>query len=230
MKINFLKAGLNRTNVPTIFWGAKCFLGIFSSASFILARISVFKLVDPTMSLAICLLLGILGFYAPDIWLRVRTARRKDKIFKGLPDALDVLVVCVEAGMGLDEAIKRVADEIRLTNKPLSDELKLFNLELLAGKARQDALKNLALRTDLEDMKSLVTLIIEADQFGTSIAKSLRVYSDSFRTKRHLRAEEVAAKMPVKLIFILILFIFPSLFVVILGPAAIRIYQIFLNR
>jgi tight adherence protein C len=230
MKINFLKAGLPRTNVPTIFWGAKCFLGMFSSASFILARISVFKLVDPTMSLAICLLLGISGFYAPDIWLRVRTARRKDKILKGLPDALDILVVCVEAGMGLDEAIKGVAEEIRLTNKPLSDELKLFNLELLAGKPRQDALKNLALRTGLEDMNSLVTLIIEADQFGTSISKSLRVYSDSFRTKRYLRAEEVAARLPVKLIVTLILFIFPSLFVVILGPAAIRIYQIFLNR
>jgi tight adherence protein C len=187
-------------------------------------------MVDPTMSLASCLLLAILGFYAPDIWLRVRTARRKDKILKGIPDALDILVVCVEAGMGLDAAIKRVADEIRLTNKPLSDELKLFNLELLAGKARQDALKNLALRTDLEDIKSLVTLIIEADKFGTSISKALRVYSDSFRTKRYLRAEEVAAKLPVKLILVLILFIFPSHFVVILGPTAIRIYQVLLNR
>ena len=230
MRLNFLKAGLNRKNVPAIFWGAKCFLGMFLSVIFVLARISVFKMVDPTMSMAICLLLAILGFYAPDIWLRVRTARRKDKILKGLPDALDVLVVCVEAGMGLDAAIKRVADEIRLTNKPLSDELKLFNLELLAGKARQDALRNLALRTDLEDMNSLTTLIIEADKFGTSISKALRVYSDSFRTKRYLRAEEVAAKLPVKLILVLILFIFPALFVVILGPTAIRIYQVLLNR
>lgn len=230
MRLNFLKAGLNRKNITAIFWGAKCFLGILLAVSFVVARISVFKMVDPTMSMAICLLLAMSGFYAPDIWLRVRTARRKDKILKGLPDALDILVVCVEAGMGLDAAVKRVADEIRLTNKPLSDELKLFNLELLAGKPRQDALKNLALRADLEDMNSLTTLIIEADKFGTSISQALRVYSDSFRTKRYLKAEEVAAKLPVKLMVALILFIFPSLFVVILGPAAIRIYQVFLNR
>lgn len=230
MRLSFLKAGLNRKNVPTIFWGAKCFLGMFLSISFILVRISVFRVVDPTMSMAICLFLAILGFYTPDIWLRVRTARRKDKIRKGLPDALDILVVCVEAGMGLDAAIKRVGEEIRLTNKAISDEFKLFNLELLAGKPRQDALRNLALRTDLEDVKSLVTLIIQTDKFGTSISQALRVYSDSFRTRRYLRAEEVAAKLPVKLVVTLVLFIFPSIFVVILGPAAIRVYQVFLNR
>jgi tight adherence protein C len=203
---------------------------MFLSISFILVRISVFRVVDPTMSMAICLFLAILGFYTPDIWLRVRTARRKDKIRKGLPDALDILVVCVEAGMGLDAAIKRVGEEIRLTNKAISDEFKLFNLELLAGKPRQDALRNLALRTDLEDVKSLVTLIIQTDKFGTSISQALRVYSDSFRTRRYLRAEEVAAKLPVKLVVTLVLFIFPSIFVVILGPAAIRVYQVFLNR
>ena len=132
--------------------------------------------------------------------------------------------------MGLDAAFNRVAEEIKLSNKILSDELKLLNLELMAGKARRDALRSLAMRTDLEDLNSLVTLLIQTDKFGTSVAQTLRVYSDSMRTKRYQRAEEMAAKVPVKLIFPLILFIFPSLFVTILGPALIRLYQVFLQR
>ena len=146
---------------------------------------------------------------------------------KGLPDALDLLVVCVEAGMGLDQAINRVAEEIKLTNDVLSDEFKLFNLEMRAGKPRQEAMKDLALRIDLEDMNNLVNLLIQTDRFGTSIAQALTVYSDTFRTKRFMHAEEVAAKLPVKLVLPLILFIFPSLFVAIAGPAAIRVFQVF---
>ena len=151
-------------------------------------------------------------------------------MLEGIPDALDLLVVCVEAGMGLDAAINRVAEEIKLTNRILSDELKFLNLELRAGKSRQAALRNLAMRTDLEDVNSLVTLLIQTDKFGTSVAKALRVYSDTFRTKRYQKAEELAAKLPVKLVVPLIVFIFPSLFVTILGPAAIRIYEVFLAR
>ena len=168
-----------------------------------------------------------MGFYLPDFFLSIRIGRRKDKIAKGLPDALDLLVVCVEAGMGLDAAINRVAEELRLSNRHFSDELKLYNLELRAGKSRQDALKNLTLRTDLEDLKSLTTLLIQADKFGTGVTQALRVYSDSFRTRRYLRAEEVAAKMPLKLIVILILCIFPALFVVILGPPLLRLLEVF---
>jgi tight adherence protein C len=169
----------------------------------------------------------MIGFYLPDIYLTIRIRKRRDKIAKGLPDALDLLVVCVESGMGLDAAVSRVAEELKLSNKDLSDELKLYNLELRAGKSRQDALKNLTLRTDVEDLHSLATLLIQADKFGTGVTQALRVYSDSFRTKRYLRAEEVAAKMPLKLIIILILFLFPALFVVILGPPLIRVCQIF---
>jgi len=170
--------------------------------------------------------LALIGFYLPNLWLRLKIARRKEKIIKGFPDALDLMVVCVEAGVGLDAAIYRVGEEMKLSNKVLSEEFKLLSLELRAGKQRGEALRNLALRTDLEDVNSLMTLLIQTEKFGTSIAQALRVYSDSMRTKRYQRAEEMAAKLPVKLVFPLVFFIFPSLFIVILGPAAIRIVRI----
>jgi tight adherence protein C len=136
----------------------------------------------------------------------------------------------VEAGMGMDEAINRVAQEIKLTSADLSDEFKLLNLELRAGKDKQDALRNLALRTDIEELKHLVVLLIQANKFGTSVANTLRIYSDTFRTQRMQKAEELAAKIPVKLVFPLVLFIFPSLFVAILGPAVIRIFRNIIMR
>jgi tight adherence protein C len=132
--------------------------------------------------------------------------------------------------MGLDAAINRVGEEMKLTNKALSDEFKLLNLELRAGKSRRDALQNLALRTDIEEVSNLVTLLIQTDKFGTSVAQALRVYSDAFRTERFQKAEEIAAKIPVKLVFPTILFIFPSLFVAIMGPAMIRVYETFLAK
>ena len=230
IKMRFLRAGFRRANVPAVFWGIKTLLAIGLPAGFLLTRITVLKIFSLNGTLAICVCLALAGFYLPDIWLRIRTAYRKDKIVKGLPDALDLLVVCVEAGMGLDSAINRVGEEIRLSNKTLSDELRLLNLELRAGMSRRAALRNLALRTDIDDLNNLVTLLIQTDRFGTSISKALRVYSDTFRTKRYQRAEEIAAKIPVKLVFPLILFIFPSLFVAIMGPAAIRLYEVFLAR
>jgi tight adherence protein C len=229
MRIKFLRAGLRRPNILSMFWGGKIFLAVFLPLCFFVIRISVFRLFNPLATVAICFFLTALGFYLPDIWLGLRTAVRKNKILEGIPDALDLLVVCVEAGMGLDAAIKRVGDEMELTSKVLSDELKLLNMEMNVGKSRQDALRNLAIRTDLEDMNSLVTLLIQTEKFGTDIVKALRVYSDSFRTKRYQKAEEIASKIPVKLIFPLVFFIFPALFVTILGPAAIRMYQTFLQ-
>ena len=225
----FLMAGLRKANVVAIFWGIKLLLTFSFPVCFFLAGITLLKPISANTNLFICLLLAFSGFYLPDIWLFIRTSRRKDKILKGLPDALDLLVVCVETGMGLDAAINRVAEEIKLGHKILSDELKLLNLEIRAGKSREDALRSLATRTGLEDINSLVTLLIQTDRFGTSVAQALRVYSDSIRTKRYQKAEEIAAKLPVKLMLPLILFIFPSLFVAILGPAAIRVYHIFLQ-
>jgi tight adherence protein C len=230
MRIRFLRAGIRRENAVMIYWGAKCFFSLCLPAIFFICRFSVLKVLNNHITVGLAVLIALLGFYLPDIWLMIKTNIRREKLLEGIPDALDLLVVCVEAGMGLDGAIHRVAEETKLTHPVLSDELKLLNLELRAGKSRQDALRNLALRTNIDAMNSLVTLLIQTDKFGTSVAKTLRVFSDSFRTERYQKAEEFAAKMPVKLIFPLVLFIFPSLFVIILGPAAIRIYENILLR
>ncbi len=225
MRIKFLRAGLRQANVLTIFWGAKSFLAVLLPVCFLLLRISVFRVLNQPGTVAICVTLALLGFYLPDIWLRQKIARRKDKIAKGMPDALDLLVVCVEAGMGLDAAINRVGQEMRLTNAPLSEELKLLNLELRAGKSRQDALRALAVRTDIEDVSNLVTLLIQTDKFGTDVVRALRVYSDSFRTKRQQRAEEIAAGIPTKLIFPLVFCFFIPLFSLMVAPAFIQFYE-----
>jgi len=171
-------------------------------------------------------ILLVVGFYLPNLFLLVKISGRKEKIQKGLPDALDLMVVCVEAGTGLDAAIQRVGEEMKMTNSVLSDEFRLMGMELRAGKQRQEALRNLAMRTDLDDVRSLTTLLIQTDKFGTSLGQALRVHSDSMRTKRFQRAEEIAGKLPVKLIFPLVLFIFPAMLVVVLGPAAIRVYRV----
>ena len=224
-RAKFLNAGIRRLNAPTIFWGVKIFLAVALALGFFLARITVLNIFDPYATLGICLFLSLGGFYLPEFWLQAKIASRKKKLFEGLPDALDLLVICVEAGMGLDASIQRISQELQLTSPVLSEELKLLTLETRAGKPRPEALRNLALRTDLEDVNSLVTLLIQTDQFGTSIADALRVFADSFRTKRFQKAEEIAAKIPVKLIFPLGHFIFPSMFVVTVGPGVIRIYQ-----
>jgi len=230
MRIRFLRAGIKRKNAGTIFWGAKGFFCIFLPAVFLMCRFIIFKVLSDQITVGLAVPIALGGFYLPDLWLTIKTNIRKEKLLQGLPDALDLLVVCVEAGMGLDGAIHRIAEETKLTTPALADEFKLLNLELRAGKSRQDALRNLALRTNIDSMNSLVTLLVQTDKFGTSVAKALQVFSDSFRTQRYQKAEEFAAKMPVKLIFPLIFFIFPSLFVIIVGPAAIRIYENIIMR
>ena len=168
--------------------------------------------------------------FSPDLYLRYKIASRKQQILEGFPDALDLMVVCVEAGMALDAAIKRVGDEMVHRNVALSEEFKLVALEVKAGKERAEALRNLSARTELEDVSSLVSLLIQTDQFGTKVGQALRVHSEAMRIKRYQRAEEMAAKVPVKIVFPLIFFIFPALFVTIIGPAAITIYRNFINR
>ena len=230
MRTKFLRAGIRSQNASSILWGTKIFLLIFFPAIFLACRLTILNIVSNPLSLAISLFLALMGFYLPDIWLQNKGERRRAKLLEGLPDALDLLVVCVEAGMGIDGAFNRVAEEIKLSNPELSEEFKLFNLELRAGKSRQSALRNLSARSGLEEVESLVTLLIQTDKFGTSVASALRIYSDTFRTQRYQRAEEIAAKLTVKLIFPLILFIFPALFVVIMGPAAISVYNTFIAK
>ncbi len=224
-KFKFLKAGIKYENFETAFYGAKLFLPLFLVGAFLISRLYFLKLMTALPTISILVLLGLLGFYLPEIWLKIKTDKRKIVIFKGLPDALDLLIVCVEAGMGLDAALQRVGDEMKMSYPDLSHEFSFLNLEMRAGMQRQDALRNLANRTGIEEMNSLITLLIQTDKFGTSVAKALQVFSDSFRTKRFQKAEEIAAKLPVMILIPLILCIFPALFVVIIGPAAITIYQ-----
>ncbi len=167
----------------------------------------------------------ILGFLLPEIWLTGRVRRRKQRIVKAMPDALDLLVVCVEAGLGLDQAMLRVSQELRLAHLELSDELQLVNLEMRLGKSRIEALRELSERTGVEDLKTLVAMLIQTDRFGTDLTQSLRVHSEKMRTQRRQRAEELAAKATVKMVPPLVFFIFPALFVVILGPAVITLLR-----
>lgn len=229
MRLRFYRAGIRNSGAPFIFWGLKGALLIGGAAVFLFIRLSTLKLMNFQYTLTGLVLSAAIGFYLPDLWLHFRTRGRKRTIFEGFPDALDLLVICVEAGMGLDASLARVGEEMSLSNPPLSDELKFLNLEIRAGKTREEALRNLALRTNIDDVQHLATLLIQTDRFGTSVAKALRVYADTFRTKRFQRAEEIAAKLPVKIVFPVTVFIFPALFVVIAGPAAIRVYQTFLH-
>lgn len=171
----------------------------------------------------VMMLLGsaVIGYLMPDLWLSSRIRSRQAKIVAGLPDALDLLTVCVEAGLGLDQGLYRVGQEIFITCPELSDELKLMNMEARFGKSRADSMRDLGNRTGVEDIKTAVAMLIQTDRFGTDLAKALRVHSDTMRTKRRQRAEELAAKASVKMVPALVFFIFPAMFVVILGPAVI---------
>jgi tight adherence protein C len=228
LRKTLVKAGYRSVEAPLIFFGARLVLAIALPAAFAVLRTSVLPMLPYMQTMSLFIFLGMVGFYAPNLWVKMKTQSRQQKILAGFPDALDLMTVCVEAGLGLDAAMNQVADEISMSNTVLSEELKLVNLELRAGQSRQNALRNLSLRTDLEDLNNFTTLLIQTDNFGTSIGQTLRVHSDTMRTKRHHRAEEQAAKLPVKLLLPLIFFIFPSMFVVIAGPAVIRIMRILL--
>ncbi len=226
----FLKAGIRHPSAAAVFWGAKVLFAV--ALPFLSFFVQAFA-ESGFLRFQVLLIMGVLallGFYLPDLYLMLRIRLRKEKIVKGFPDALDLLVVCVEAGMGLDAAINRVAEEIQLSSQVISDEFKILNLELRAGKSRIDALRNLGIRTDVEEVRSFATLLIQTDRFGTSVAQALRVHSDSMRTRRYQKAEELAAKLPVKMMFPLIFFIFPAIFVIVVGPAAIQIYQSIIAR
>jgi tight adherence protein C len=171
----------------------------------------------------------VLGYMLPEMWLHWKIKRRQQGLRLALPDGLDLLVICVEVGLGLDQSLLRVAEELRAVHPELSEELQLVNLEMRVGKTRIDALRELARRTGLDELKSLVAMLIQTERFGTSIAQSLRVFSDDLRTRRRQRAEEMSAKTTVKMVPPLVFFVFPALLVVILGPAVIALLKQFLR-
>jgi tight adherence protein C len=223
-----LSAGYREENAPIMFYGSKAFLGILTPVIFWLALPYFFKFTFG-YTLFFSVLAVAAGFYLPNLWVHSRAARRREKIREGFPDALDLLVVCLEAGQGLDAALERVGREIEMDNEVLSQEFKLLNLEIRAGKSRKEALKNMALRTNLDDISSFAALLNQAEELGTSIAQALLVHSDAMRTKRWQRAETIAARIPVKLAFPLILFILPCIFAVILGPGCISAIRTFME-
>jgi tight adherence protein C len=225
MRKKLLQAGFRRVDSALIFFGFKAVFAIVFFFSVFAGKLFFLNALSSSRVVAFSVLFALGGLYLPNIWLHMKILQRRREITEGFPDALDLMVVCVESGMGLDAALSRVGEEMRLENQALHEEFKLLNLELRAGKSRSDALRNLAVRTGLDDVSSLITLLIQTDRFGTSIAQALRVHSDAMRDKRRQRAEEIAAKLPVKLVFPLVLFIFPSIFVVLVGPAAIKIIR-----
>jgi len=176
------------------------------------------------------LILASLGFLGPDLWLTGAVARRRERIRLAMPDALDLLVICMEAGLGMDQALIRIGDELRISHKDLSDELLLIRLEQRAGKPRIEAWRNMAERTGLEVVRSFVNMLVQTERFGTPLSNSLGYFADSLRVRRRQQAEEMAAKTTVKLVFPLVLFIFPSMFIVLLVPAMISISRSFMSN
>ncbi len=173
------------------------------------------------------MILGAIGFLGPDFWLTSAVKRRRERIRLALPDALDLLVICMEAGLGMDQALIRIGEELRIAHKDLSDEFLLIRLEQRAGKPRVEAWRNMANRTGLEVVRSFVNMLVQTERFGTPLSKSLGFFADSLRTRRRQQAEEMAAKTTVKLVFPLVFFIFPCMFIVLLVPAMLSISKSF---
>jgi tight adherence protein C len=228
LRARFMHAGFRRPSAPVLFLAAKTALVVMLPLSFVAAeRTGLFQL-PGTVSMLLMLVLAGIGYYLPNVILASRTRSRQREVFESFPDAIDLMIVCVEAGLGLDMAVNRACAEMRLRSRELADELDLVALELRVGASRERALRNFATRTGLEEVSTFVTMLLQADRFGTSLADALRVHADSLRTRRRMRAEEEAAKIPLKLLFPLIFFIFPSLLLVLMGPAMIQVYRVML--
>jgi len=214
-----VQAGFRRKDAVLLLNGAHVaviiiFLVIFGATGFLI-RYSILAIV----------LAVFLGAVIPDLWLKRAIRQRQDAIQFALPDAMDLAVIAIEAGLGLDQALLRVGDEITVPHPALADELQLRNLEVIMGRARSDAFRNLADRTGVEDLKALIAILIQTDRFGTSAGQALRTFSEAMRVKRRQRAEEQAAKLAIKMVIPMVLFIFPGVFIVILGPAFIAIIR-----
>jgi tight adherence protein C len=220
VKLRLTRAGYRGASAIKIFYGSKVLTPLV-----LCALVLVSGLAQGSFFMYIAAL-G-LGFLGPDFWLGRQIKKRQARIRRGLPDVLDLMVVCIEAGLSLDQAVIRSSQELSVAHPDLCDELNIVVLEQRAGRARSEAWKNLSDRTDVDTLRSLVSVLVQSEQFGTSIARTLRTHADTLRTQRIQKVEELAAKTTVKLIFPLVLFIFPSLFVVVLGPAAILMQESF---
>lgn len=222
MQLTLVKAGYRSDQAIYNYLAAKILCPLIYVSIFVFTRMVYNFQTEVIISIV---LLIISGFFTPSLWVFLMTKTRQEKIVKGLPDALDLMVVCVESGLGIDMTIKRVGDEMLPLCKDLSDEFILTTLEVRAGVSRDEAFKNMNMRTGVSEINSLTTVLSQTSRFGTSLAKALRVHADAMRIKRRQLAEAIAAKSTVKLVFPLVLFIFPSIFVVLIGPGALRIIK-----
>jgi tight adherence protein C len=228
LRVELANAGFRHESAPAVFQGVR-----LASLAMFLVPAGLYFFLSRGMTLGALqyvVIFGGIGFFMPKWGLAWLKKTRQQEIFVTLPDALDLLVVCVESGLGLDAAMRKVTDEMKGHAKVMCEELALANLQLQMGRPRREVLHDLGVRTGVDDVKALAAILIQADRFGASIAQALRVQSDSMRTRRKQIAEEKAAKTAVKLIFPLVLFIFPAVFVVLVGPAAILIKRNLLDK
>ncbi|PFH08006.1 tight adherence protein C [Collimonas sp. PA-H2] len=224
LRIKFFNAGIRHGDARLIYFGIKTLLPlVFAALAFLALRTTTQS--DGMAFLLYLMLAAMIGCYLPNALLHWKIKMRRREIFESFPDASDLMLVCVEAGLGLDAGLTKVADEIKIKSVALAEELHLTNLEMRAGGTREKSLRNLALRTGVEEIGIFASMLTQADKFGTSIGESLRVFSDDLRHKRQIRAEAMAAKVPTKMLFPLVVFIFPSIIMVIMGPAVIQIIR-----
>jgi tight adherence protein C len=224
LRLRFLHAGIRDPHARLLYFGAKTLLPLVFAALVFLTMRGASQFKGLTL-LFYVMVSALVGCYLPNMLLNLKVKYRQRDIFENFPDAVDLLLICIEAGLGMDAAMSKVTEEIRLKSIPLAEELHLTNLEMRAGGTREKALRNLALRTGIEEIGTFATMLSQADKFGTSIGDSLRVFSEDLRHKRQVRAEESAAKIPTKLLFPLVLCIFPSIIMVVMGPAVVQVLR-----
>jgi len=229
LRARFMNAGWRSPSAPALYFASKTVLALVLPALAGLGIAFMPAAQDGTRIMFLLLLAASCGYYLPNAVLARVVKRRKREIFETIPDALDLLTVCVEAGLSLERALVKVAAEIHIKSVTLAQELQLVLMEMRAGFSKEKALRNFALRIGLDDVDSLVAMLIQSERFGTSIGDALRVYSENLRNKRRLIAEEAAAKISLKLLFPLIFCIFPTLLMVLLGPAMIQLTRVFGN-
>ena len=227
LQLRFVRAGFRHPNSARIYFAVKTALALGGLAAVAVLMPILYPHASGAKWLLTMLSVALLANFLPDFFLRYRTKERAQRMQDALPDIIDLLVICTESGLGMDAAISKVARDMARASPELAEEFYIMGLAIRAGEARMSALRNLALRVNLEDLNDLVSMLIQADRFGTSLAESLRIQSEVMRVKRLQRAEEMAAKIPTKMLLPLIGFIFPVLLMVLLGPAAIQIGKVF---
>jgi len=230
IRIRFLRAGIRNKNAPQYYFALKTLLTLVLPVALAVSLRFTQPQIPLVSVMGLALSVAAAGYYLPELALRVITRRRIGRMRDKLPDMIELMVVCTESGMGINAAIARISREMARTSPDLAQEFYLSSLEMRAGASRVEALRNLALRTRLEEMDDLVSMLVQADRFGTGLAQSLRVHSDMMRSRRSQRAEELAAKIPVKMVLPLGLFIFPTLFIVVLGPAIIQLVEVLKDK